>query len=87
MRERCALHIKTLNVFFCQDAPHLTIDDKLKAILKATAGGSLQYVVIEGKEKEADIRFFQLERLPLSLMCISRHICVLQVLSNLWGRL
>lgn len=87
MRERCGLYKKTLNVFFCQDAPHLTIDDKLKAILKATAGGSLQYVVIEGKEKEADIRFFQLERPALSLICISGHICVLQVLSNLWGRL
>lgn len=49
-QERCRLHVKTLHVCFCQDAPHLTIDDKLKGILKATAGGSLQYVVIEGKE-------------------------------------
>lgn len=52
-RERCTLYVKTLHVCFCQDAPHLTIDDKLKGILRATAGGSLQYVVIEGKEKEA----------------------------------
>lgn len=56
-QERCRLHVKTLHVCFCQDAPHLTIDDKLKGILKATAGGSLQYVVIEGKENEAHVRF------------------------------
>lgn len=36
---------------FCQDAPHLTIDDKLKDILKATTEGRLQYVVIEGEEE------------------------------------
>lgn len=67
MPELCGLCIKkktkkTLHVCFCQDAPHLAIDDKLKDILKATAGESLQYVVIEGNEKEADVRFFRFER-------------------------
>lgn len=56
-QEICPLYIKTLHVCFCQDAPHLTIDDKLKDILKATAGGRLQYVVIEGIEKETHVRF------------------------------
>lgn len=34
---------------FCfQDAPHFTIDRKLKDILKVTPGACLQYAVIEG---------------------------------------
>lgn len=41
----------TISVFcFCQDAPHFTIDKKLKDILKATPGACLQYAVIEGNQ-------------------------------------
>lgn len=58
-----------LSVLFFQDAPHLTIDVKLKHILKSTTGGSLQYVVIEGNGEEADVRCYQLERPALSLIC------------------
>lgn len=51
VQEHCRLYVKKLHVCFCQAAQHLTIDDKLKDILKGTAGGSLMYVVVEGKQE------------------------------------
>lgn len=39
-----------MNCFVCfQSAPHVTIDEKLRNLLKATPGEVLQYAVIEGK--------------------------------------
>lgn len=46
----CILHIQTVVVSCCQDAPHFTIDGKLKDILKVTPGACLQYAVIEGNQ-------------------------------------
>jgi len=66
----------TLCALCCQDAPHFTIDGKLKDILKVTPGACLQYAVVEGKPVSLFLKppktefIFSTVRVSYSLPCV-----------------
>lgn len=69
---------QTVCVSCCQDAPHFTIDGKLKHILKVTPGACLQYAVIEGNQGVTVSDTDRKMSIP-SLRLILYYVCICAV--------
>lgn len=82
----CIVHIQTVCVLCCQDAPHFNTDGKLKDILKVTPGACLQYAVIEGNQaltvwyRQYLIAYFFPKKMGTpSLLLILYYVCICAV--------